>query len=442
TAMAYTYHRCTQSDEGRRTALKIFQSLVAYTHRYGMPRRRVLESAIGLAPLLISHDEFDAPQRAQLNQLLGQLVGQTLYADSQNILIPPVRRLLLWFFMQLILRLIASFSTKGTSAANLMEWQSAFERYTVEQRRPVYEALPYLDHRFGSLDEIRDLLPALRRLKSQLMNQVINYALLPRGVLDPDATLPVVESLFDLDDGDNGEHIDAIYVWFVCMEALEASAVKETWLDAQRRFARRTLEEGRYGYGVYHTNLGTYTYYPLMFYASLYNRLHPDQEVDLIADFVEEARKDNDESLLLHIIDGFSDNRFRLTDYRGPLRSLRHFISDDRGIVQDSLVNTLGYLQRFHPKQIQRFLDEHHAPQVLRNRVFKEGPRESEMELCHLAMPRGNHFVRDMLIEMEQPSVQLVIRVLDEAFHKETFYDGAQHVVKQLINQIGGTELF
>jgi hypothetical protein len=416
-------------------ALNVFEGLIDPVRRLGLPNPSVVRVAFSLGSIFLAENPEDESYKKHLLGIIQRLLRRALYANSRNFVSKLLRTWFLKLVVQSALRMMQLASAARSGASNFEEWKQAFS-YSLSEKAVMFEVLPYLDYRHGTWDEIADLLPRVRSLQNQLFNVVSFFAIQPRGALDPDGALPIVKQLYELDKGGNRERIDAIYLWRDILEYQRN--VKDTWLLAQKNFVKRCIEENVSDYGILRTDYGRYQYYPLMFYASIWNRIHPRQEVDLIVHFLEEAEKNENRELLIHIIDGFGDKRFRLIDYRGPLRSLIPYVKNKDNEVKEHLVSMLARIYGTYPEQISHFLLEADASRGLREAVRQRSLTEAMPDLYS----RGNLFFRDALLNLSPEAIQTVIQVLEEALRLERFSDAVELIIKNLLNELGGGGVF
>lgn len=416
-------------------SLDILERLIEPARRWGFPNAPVIRTVASLGAMFLAESAQDDATRRRLLDIIARFLRRILYAGDSGVVSKFLRTWLFRVMLHNFLQLLKWPGVSPASVVNLHEWEQIF-RYSLSERAPVFAMLPYLDCHHGTWDEITTLLPTFRALRCHLTNHILQSIIMARGALDPDNAWPVIEKLYNLDYGGNLERIDAIYCWFVCLEFQQE--IKPAWLDAHKRIVKRCLEENNHGYGIIKTDIGSYQYYPLMFYASIWNRVYPGEQVDLIVHFLKQAEETGDRRLQLHIIDGFGDNRFRLADYRGPLRSLQPFVSSQDEQIQEHLARALARLYGAYAEQISHFLIESGAPRLLMETVRQW----SLHELTSSLYMRGNFLTRDALLHLPPQGIHTVICVLDRSFRQNNFHAAAELIAMHLLNELGGGNIF
>ncbi len=398
-----------------------------------IPVFRTVTILAGTILMEIVHDPF---YREPSLETIRRLVKRMMYAESQNQRGKMAREITIRLVFDTFFRLMKGLR-RFEIAPGVADWENIFA-LTGPQRQPLVDLISYLDYRHGTIEGIDALLLPVRSLRNHMANQILFSVINIRGSLDPDSILPVILKLYASDFGHNCERLDAIYNWEICVTY--QGQLQQRWLQVQRELVLALFDDPRVESGQMPELelFGGFRAYPLMAYASIWNRLHPGQEVDLIQEILARAQKTDNRALMLHIIDGFGDSRFRLVDYRAPLRSLTRFVSSNDIEMQAHLVETLARLDSIFPEQVAHILFEASAPRLFCEMVHER----SHDETITTMFRRVNFFFRDAMLRLSSENAQEVVRVLREAAREPTFSRALQVALKSLVNELGGGNLF
>lgn len=412
--------------------LEILEALVDKFRYYGLPNISVIRTTLLLESILLLENITNGTYDQAFHDIIEKSIRRLLYADKRG----PIGRFARSVSMKLALsifnRLVRTF--RQVEVMKLaQDWESAFS-LSDEERAPVLELIPYLDYRYGTCKEIEELMPQVISLDNHLISNLLFVVINVRGSQDPDEVLPLLRFRYRM--GYHGS-LGAIYSWEICTTYHDQ--MKPEWLEVQRDFVSEFYEE----YVFSREKCPDIRFdeafpaYPLMCYASIWNRLYPDQEIDLIKRYLERATEREDRTLILHIIDGFGDSRFRLSDYRAPLRSLIPFVSSPDDEIREHLIQTLACLHGPYPNQVSHFLFEADAPRIFRERVRQDSHAETIVTMYR----RINLFFRSAMLNLPSDTIQLVVDVLDEAGRQRRLSDALEIAFGTLVNELGGGEV-
>jgi hypothetical protein len=394
--VTYIYFRYRQDPNS--VLDNILEPLATHTKRFGIPNvtliRTILETILLLLIFEYPNEGPDTDNAVRLVNITKEVVKDALLINSR-ILRPVVRRVRTAIFKMAVSYLIRTLTWQVDAdegidtVVNINELERFFE-HIQEKEAPVLKVLPYYNRGYGDLaDAVEDVIAVYDRTRYEIVSffpLVLSGQIMTiHGIHDPDKILPVVQAVFGLEEPEWREErqIHIIGTWREIM--LGQNKIEKRWLDVARDFARTYYDNVTQGYGVVVSPNGTYQYYPMAYYSQIWNRLNPNEPVDLVRDYLQRAEQEGDKELIIHILRGFGDPRAHLLEYRTVLEHLTpYLVSVDRKI-KNVAIGTVARLRSTRQEQVDDYLATASIPH---QDVVEEIKELSHLETFHAIITR------------------------------------------------------
>jgi hypothetical protein len=418
------------------SCLDILEKLLKRIRIYGVfPNIPIIKTMIMLQIILIvQYIEKDNENKKRYYTILEDFIQKMLYAGNRNLLGKLAREFSMFLTLRVFQQLITSFKHLGLESG-VEQWENIFS-ISEEKRSAILQLIPFLDYRYGTYEKLEQLIPKIRSINNHMSDQLLANALNVRGSKYPNKTIPLIKQIYEADK------MGAIYLWEKCMTYRDN--IDTSWLDIQKEFVIGFFKEHVFNKNTF-PNIefnveDSLPAYPLMCYASIWNRVNPNKEVDLIEQYLRKAMEEKNEVFILHIIDGFGNRRFDLPDYRAPLRSLIPLFENiqENTEIRNHLADTLASLSTLHPEQISHFLFETQAPRIFREQVKQLSYNENPVTMLR----RAPLFFRDALLQMPPDAIEMVVDTMSQAANQKKLSKALEIVLRTLINELGGGDIF
>lgn len=430
--------------------------------RFGLPRPRVLGVAFPMVLLLL------VEQYRYLNSLpIGENTLQQQFAILQDLLrqvayvrrwgpLRPVGNLLrtwvVWLLARYARRMLRN-NLKGAEEApdeigysvnSLEEFARYFDELSHEQRANFEETIPYLNHAYGSVLDIRSNILDIFASEDALSTTYINFVISGRAHAEPEAVYDTYKYVYETvksrwPDDANRYAYTAGSIAHSMYNVLELQPeVNPEWMAFLKTLVRSHMVDSPHGYGITRTPIRPYRYYSMMYYGAIWAKVHPNDPIDLAEELLARAEADDDIELLLYIIDSFAERTTFPASYRGILRSLEPYTRHPDPVVREHLAKSLAVIRNKAREQVDEFLHDSKAPQALVDDVTRMSFDEPISELVR----RMHEFITAFVVYAAPDTLSRITDSARIVIQAKSIDVALKLALKQVLNEIIGENVF
>lgn len=458
-AMTYTYYLSQQKSENETSkgiyrALNILELVSENTTRYGfIPDIKSLRTIFLLAPLII------------VDQYQGDNQDNVVIKDVANLLVNSIETLSSKSFLRIIgtatrnaairvsVKMFTGLLKRAESSSTSINGFSGVKLYfdhSEETKKQVCESLIYFDRRilFASKvlpDEISNSLFRLYEAGDRISILIAEFILISYGFHNPDGVENFTNKLLEkYDDPDCVNLFSIVAVWYSILGRLPKSEIKLSHMKTLKKLVTKWMNtpDKKYGKVAYRNKV--YQVYPLGYYGSMWTKVYPGTQVDLLKEYTDIALETNNLALQLHIIGTFHDYRHIFYDYNSVLPILNPFIqiastqtkTPTNEELRAEIIRSLGSLHGIRPAPVDVYLNEINAPMELIHDIHSYSWQKPSTELYL----RFYQFLSDIIIYAPTEFIQKVINLLDKALSADSIGEMATIIFNELILLTKGHE--
>lgn len=317
--------------------------------------------------------------------------------------------------------------------------------FTLEphKREIVYQVLPYLDPRYGQTSDIEDPLESLYFNGDRVSTVLAEFIINARGLHNPKDVEPILNRLYRPSSQDPGNLfvLSTSHLLYSIMEGTEAKKIDANVMKQMATYTESWLDRSGDDdllYGQIRCNDSEEVqYYPLAYYMSLWMQAEGRIGENLFEKYSQEALKNEDVPLMLHVIDTLTDLRQVFDNYRDMLKSLIPYIervadpsatSEADQKIRDQLVVSLGTLYSQRLEEIEKFLDDYNAPSDLVTQIRSYSYRHPS-EAVYI---RSYQLLVMILAYSKPESINRIVSIAQKALRSPSMEDAIYITLKEL----------
>jgi hypothetical protein len=230
---------------------------------------------------------------------------------------------------------------------------------------PVRTIIPYLNRNYGDLAQIKQEIIAVYDLSSYPPGETITFIpviivgriLTIHGIHKPDEIIEIILDILEIKDKRLQEERQIHFIGVLKDILMHQKKIEERWINTLRFLTRLYIDNCTQGYGVAISSSDTYQYFPLMWYSQVWHKWNPRQPVDLIEQYLRKAEIEDIRALTLHILRGFADPRFGLSDYRMVLNFFTAYLTAKDAEFQAATIKSLAHIRGKQQQQVDEYLN-------------------------------------------------------------------------------------
>ncbi|PKN94697.1 MAG: hypothetical protein CVU44_02490 [Chloroflexi bacterium HGW-Chloroflexi-6] len=425
--------------------------------RFGLPNFHIVRVLFPVVMLLLIQQYRHSPSDLNTNLLerykvlLSSMLKKVLFINTMSKFLfggiaKFIRTMLVKALKQYVRRLLSHNldainvdPQKLRITTNSIEEFSRFFALPEGDKQLLRRFIPYLNRNYGSLLDLKNESIEIHCRGDILSIALVNFVGMGRAYANPDQIFEFYSSTFQGVLSSQANQYNRIArvaesISHAMYSVLDRQKhIKDEWLSFSKELIQQHIDNTAkaFQYGVTSTSIGKYIYYTPMYYGAIWNRVHPNDPIDLIEELLFRATKQNDRALLLYVIASLGERATNPSNYGSILTSLKPYLDTADVELRDIMIMSLATIRNKNAEQVDNFLEINkmrHLGEVVKQRSYDEN-------ITELAR-RFHEFIVDFMADADDEMMEQVVSVTQKALDMSSVDDALEIAIKEIINRM------